>query len=350
MKAVLFKVGLVLCVLLSACSNSVDDSIDPETADDDLEGPISRPTSGYGVDGVYKVAELSFPNTEYPGTQVTIFYPQGTTSGRPTIFYAHPYGGEDKEYNRGLFEFIAKKGYVVVFVPYPTTDISIDHRYLTLWTGFTKAATDYPNIIDTKKVGFMGHSFGGGASIGLAYKAFTEKGWGQDGRLLFTMAPWYSYQISPAQLLNFPSNTKMVVQVYDEDKFNDHRLAIDIFKNIGIANAEKDFYYLKSSTVANYRYGTDHNLPNSRSAYDAYDYYGVYRILDALMDYSFNGNEAGKNIALGNGSTAQVTMPGYKNELMAPLEVTDNPSPKYTQSKYLFPCSSQENPRIANCN
>jgi acetyl esterase/lipase len=173
MKSILFLMSFLM--LLYGCSKNSDSSTDPAATDDDLAGPISRPASGYGAYGSYKVAEINFPNTEYPGTQVTIFYPAEITSARPTIFYSHPYGGEDKEYNRGLFEFIAKKGYVVVFVPYPTIDISIDHRYLTLWTGFVKAATDYPNIIDTKKVGFMGHSFGGGASIGLSYKAFTEK-------------------------------------------------------------------------------------------------------------------------------------------------------------------------------
>lgn len=346
MKSIVFIFSLLL-LLISACSKNEDNSHTNELPDDDLAGPISRPASGYGADGTYKVAEISFPNTEYPGTKVTIFHPQGTIVARPTIFYSHPYGGEDKEYNKGLFEFIAKKGYVVVFVPYPTTDISIAHRYLTLWTGFTKAASDYPNIIDTKKVGFMGHSFGGGASIGLAYKAFTENGWGQDGRFLFTMAPWYSYQISPEQLGDFPANTKMITQVYDEDVYNDHRMAIDIFKNIGISNSEKDFYYLKPSVVAGYKYATEHNLPNSRSAYD---YYGVYRLLDALIDYSFNNSQAGKNVALGKGSAEQVAMPGYKGAFMAPLEVTGNPSPKYDQGKYLFPCNSSDNPRIANCN
>jgi hypothetical protein len=31
-------------------------------------------------------------------------------------------------------------------------------------------------------------------------------------------------------------------------------------------------------------------MPSSRKAFDALDYYGVYRLLDAMMDYSFNGN------------------------------------------------------------
>lgn len=349
MKTILFCLCILAFILSGGCYKSTDVST-AELIDDDLAGPISRPSSGYGADGTYAVSEIDFPNTEYPGTKVTVFYPSGVTLPRPTIFYSHPYGGESKEYNRGLFEFITKKGYVVVFVPYATNDSSIDHRYLTLWTGFTKAAADYPDIIDTRKVGFMGHSFGGGASIGLSYKAFTEKGWGQDGRFLFTMAPWYSYQITPDQLSSFPANTKMITQVYDEDVYNDHRMAIDIFKNINISNTEKDYYYLKSSTVAGYKYATDHTLPNTRTAYDAYDYYGVYRLLDALIDYSFNDSLAGKNVALGNGSVEQITMPGYNGQFMAPLEVTDNPVPKYSQDKYEFKCSSVlYNPRIAHC-
>jgi hypothetical protein len=142
----------------------------------------------------------------------------------------------------------------------------------------------------------------------------------------------------------------MITQVYDEDIYNDHRMAIDIFKNINIPDSEKDYYYLKPSTVAGYKYTAEHNLPNSRSAYDAYDYYGVYRLLDALIDYSFNGSPAGKNVALGNGSAEQISMPGYNGQFMAPLEVNDNPSPKYSSSKYLFPCNSTDNPRISNCN
>ncbi|MEA5403961.1 hypothetical protein VB776_13615 [Arcicella sp. DC2W] len=346
MKAILFLISLMIIL---SCSK-VEDTNVAEPIDDDLQGPISRPTSGYGVDGTYKVAEISFPNPLYAGTSVSIFYPDGVNSARPTIFYSHPYGGEEKEYNKGLFEFIAKKGYVVVFVPYPTTGVSIDERYNTLWQGFSKAVTDYPQIIDTKKVGFMGHSFGGGASIGLSYKAFTENGWGQDGRFLFTMAPWYNFQITPQQLQSFPANTKMITQVYDEDIFNDHRMAIDIFKHINIADAEKDFIYIKPSTIAGYTYHTYHNLPNSRSAYDALDYYGVYRLLDALIDYSFNNNQSAKKIALGNGASEQITMPSYKGETMTALEVTDNPSPKYNQSKYEFRCGSVENPRILNCN
>lgn len=354
MKKRLFLPAIML-IAMSACSKNDQESITLDSqADSSLQGPIQKPVSGYGSDGNYDVAEIDFANPQYAGTEVSIFYPKGISSPKPTIFFSHPYGGESKDYNMGLYNFIAKKGYVVVFVPYRTLDISVDHRYQTLWEGFVKAAKNYPNIIDTLKVGFMGHSFGGGASIDLAYKAFTERQWGKNGRFLFTMAPWYAFNwnsnlTTEQQLQNFPSNTKMITQVYDEDDVNDHRLAIDIYKHINIANSEKDFIYFKSSTINKYNYVTDHVLPSSRQAYDALDYYGVYRLLDAMIDYSFNGNMNAKNVALGNGSAAQITMPSYNGQTMPPLEVTDNPAPKYPQSKYQFQCSNNTNPRAGYC-
>lgn len=337
---------LIILVVIASCKKN-----NPVTyVDDDLAGPISRPASGYGADGPYKVASVSFPSPVYTGKYVTIFYPEGNSSPVPVIFYSHPYGGEESAYNTGLYHFIAKKGYAVVFAPYPTTGVTIDERYNTLWQSFKKAATDYPQIIDTRKAAFMGHSFGGGASFALASKGFTEEGWGANGRFIFVMAQWYSYQLTDAMLAGFPANTKLITQVYADDETNDHRMAIDIFKRINIPASEKDYIMIRSATIGNYNYLADHTMPNTQSAYDAYDYYGVYRLLDAMIDYSFNGNAAAKNTALGNGSAAQVTMPGYNGQNLPPLEVTDAPVPEYPQSRYLFGCNSPNNPRIAYCN
>jgi len=341
---------LIFTLLLTySCSNNDSKSETTPYVDDDLAGPISRPQTGYGSDGIYSVAKISFPSPLYTGKNVEIFYPKGITAPRPVIFYSHPFGGEESAYNIGLYEFIAKKGYVVVFAPYPTTGVTIDERYSTLWESFKKAVTDYPDIIDTSKAGFMGHSFGGGASFALAHKGFIDEGWGQNGRFIFVMAQWYSHQITSEELQNFPSNTKLITQVYDDDVTNDHRLAIDIFNNINIPSSEKDFILIKKSVLPTYTYTAEHTLPNTQTAYDAYDYYGIYRLLDALIDYSFNGSSAGKNTALGNGSAEQITMPSYNGQALSPLEVTDNPTPAYPQSKYQFQCSSINNPRIGNC-
>ncbi len=113
MKKIFFTI-IAACLLVSACSKN-DDQVN--TRQTKLQGPIQPPTSGYGTDGTHQVGETSFANPQYAGTRVTIFFPVDLNTPRPTIFYSHPYGGEDKEYNRGLFEFVAKKGYVAVLYP-----------------------------------------------------------------------------------------------------------------------------------------------------------------------------------------------------------------------------------------
>jgi Secretion system C-terminal sorting domain len=307
---------------------------------------FDKPASGYGADGAHTVAVESFENPNFANHDIKIYHPQDITTPVPTIFYSHAYGGTDPDNIIGVLEFIAKKGYAVVFIPYQTlATVTVPERYANLIAGFRKAATDYPEIIDTTKAGFLGHSFGGAASFGISHELFAVDGWGANGRFVYALAQWYAYNLEPDDLTSFPSNTKVLVEILDNDESNDHRMAIDIFNHITVAAAEKDFLLVPSSTVNGYTYSAEHNMPNTAAAFDALDYYAYYRLLDALIDYSFNGNTAGKDVALGHGSTAQVSMPGD----MANLVSYTNPTPAYPQSQYSFPCSSDENPRQDFC-
>lgn len=304
-----------------------------------------KPSSGYGADGSHTVGMVSFVNPNYPAKNIEIYYPADISTKVPTIFYSHAYGGNISANISGVLNFVAMKGYAIVFVPYQTVGVTVNDRYTNLLEGFRQAARSYPNIIDTTKVGFVGHSFGGGASFGNAYKCFTENNWGQSGRFIYALAQWYTYNITQAQLQAFPANTKLLTEIFDDDVTNDHRMAIDIFSNISIPASEKDFILLKSDTVSGNIYVADHVVPNTAAAFNAFDYYAYYRLLDALCDYTFNGNLAGKDVALGNGSVAQVTMPaGLKN-----LIETDNPFAVYPESKYEFPCGDTQNERSAYC-
>lgn len=306
---------------------------------------VGKPTSGYGSDGSYSVTSEAFPNVNFPGENIVIYHPQEITTPVPTIFYSHGYGGNNPLYIKGLTDFVAKKGYALVFVPYQTTGVSVPLRYENLLQGFRKAARDYPDIIDTTRAAFMGHSFGGGASFGNAFKCFTENNWGSNGRFIYVSAQWYSYNINQNDLQNFPSDVKLVTEIYESDSTNDHRLAADIFRNISISNAEKDFLVLQRDTVGGYIYPADHNTPNTVIALNAHDYYGIYRILDALADYVWNGNSAAKDVCLGNGSAAQTTMPAG----LKPILQTDAPYITRPMESYQFPCDSTINLRTGYC-
>ena len=306
---------------------------------------ISKPTTGYGADGTHTVGTISFANPNFLTKNIEIHYPTDVTSQVPTIFYSHAYGGNNSSAIAGMLEFVAKKGYAIVYVPYKTVGSTVSERYTNLLEGFRKAARDYSNIIDTTQVGFMGHSFGGGASFGNAYQCFTEDNWGQNGRFIYALAQWYSFNISQTELQNFPSDTKLLIEVFDDDETNDHRMAIDIFSSINIPIAEKDFLTLKGDTINGYSYLADHIVPNTSNAFDAYDYYAYYRFIDALADYTFNGSSAGKTVALGNGSSNQITMPGG----LKAIEQSDSPMVVYPESKYQFPCSATQNLRAVYC-
>jgi len=306
---------------------------------------VGKPASGYGSDGPYTVASESFNNEHYNGQDIVVFHPQEITTPVPTIFYSHGYGGNNPVYIKGLTDFVAKKGYALVFVPYQTLGVSVPDRYENLLDGFRKAARDYPNIIDTTRAAFMGHSFGGGASFGNSFKCFTENGWGSNGRFIYVSAQWYSYNINQNDLQNFPADVKLVTEIYESDSTNDHRLAADIFRNISISPAEKDFLVLQRDTVNGYVYPADHNTPNTVIALNAHDYYGIYRILDALADYVWNGNMAAKDVCLGNGSAAQVTLPAG----LKPMLQTDVPHITRPMESYQFPCDSTINLRINYC-
>ncbi len=305
---------------------------------------IPKPSSGYGADGEHTPAVISFANPAFPSNNILIYYPADIGTKVPTIFYSHAFGGNNPVNITAMLDFVAKKGYAIVFVPYQTIGPTVEQRYANLLAGFRKAARDYPAIIDTTKVGFMGHSFGGGASFANAYKCFTENNWGSQGRFIYALAQWYSYNISQDDLRNFPADTKLLTELFDDDVINDHRMAIDIFNNINIPSDEKDLLLLQSDTLNGYVYVADHAVPNT-TVFDAYDYYAYYRFIDALCDYTFNKNPLGKATALGNGSAAQVTMPGG----LKPLVYADYPVVQYPESRYLYPCDSTINPRLSYC-
>jgi dienelactone hydrolase len=293
----------------------------------------------FGSNGPYAVRWDDIPSPLWKGHNVRVYSPNGVQGKAPVIFYSHAYGATDPSTTLQMFENLASRGYMVVFSPYPTLGSSDDMRYQTLFAGFDAAAKTFVDRMDLTKVGYVGWSFGGGATPSMAYQGITTKGWGSSHAFMYMMAPWYSYNISPSQLTSFPKHVNLVIQIFDKDPTNDHRMGIDIFSHIGIPQQQKDFLTLYGENLPDCTVVADHTMPSDAKP-TPIRAYGIYRLLDALAAYTFDGNQEAYQVALGHGSTVQTTMGTW-----APLSETLAPTPTYPENSYQFPWSSNQNPR-----
>ncbi len=304
----------------------------------------------YGVMGPLTVVrDSTLPNPQWPGAEhnINLFRPEGDAA-YPVIFYSHPYGGTNPDNSQELFKRLASNGFNVVHVPYQLNDRL--KQYTQLWVGFRTAAQHYGAKFDLTKVGFVGHCFGGGASPEMARRAFgapTENGltsaWGSAGRMLYIMAPWFSYPgiDSPSTIADnyhqIPDDVRTVIQLFADDDTNDDQIAVkDIWEKLPPTMTDKDFILLRSDQCGTFALNAGHTVPATYNTggpgtgNNAHDEWAIARRIHALADYAFKGSEAARALAyprtpealsLGN----WVGMCGDRP--VAPLEVSAGKAP-----------------------
>ncbi len=313
-------------------------------------GPVPAPVDTYGGPGAFAVVRETFPSPGWPGQEVTVFRPEGAAGPRPTWFFAHGFGGSKTLYYEELLEHLASHGAVVVFSPYPAELTNVASNYSILFDGFTAAAARFPSLIDTSRVIFAGHSYGGGAVPALALRALREKNWGAHGLALLMLAPWYSL-ITDAELAAFPASTLAIVQIYEDDTINDHRMAIDLFNHLALPAANKDFLLLRSDRIAGYNYTADHTVPTGTNrfgpAFNALDTWGVHRLAQALAAATWESDPAARKIALGHGAAEQTQLGAVGDRALRPMVSIAAPVPLFPSSRYLQRWDSLLNPRRA---
>ena len=317
-------------------------------------GPVPAPTDTYGQAGTFSVTVRTFPSPDWPGQVVTVFVPTGS-GPRPTWFFAPGYGFNDPAIYSSLLNHLASHGWTVVFSPYPT-GVADSVSYATLFDGFTRAAALYPDAIDTRKVGFAGHSFGASAVPGLSLKAVRTLGWGAEGLCLFVLAPAFVEQVSDADLQSFPASAQIVIEVYEDDMINDHRMAIDLYRSLSVPAANKNYLLVHSDQVDGFGYLADHLtsvVPGSpvlnglKVGDNALGAWAVNRIAAALSASTFGGDPAARAIALGAGSAAQTQM-GIASDgrPLRPMTESSEPFPLFPQDRYGNKFGNPFNPRV----
>ena len=318
--------ALVLAVVLAPCvvwAAGCDDRIPPITA-------------GYGADGGDAVEHQSVSNPAFRRKPVEVFLPRGASGPRPVIFFAHGYGPGDWHHYQALIDNLVSRGAVLVYSSYPALLSSQERRYDSLWQGFEAAVSRFGARMDLSRVGFLGHSFGGGAVPVLAYRGLVGLGWGSHGTFIAALAPWYAYQITTPQLQRLPAHTLELMEVYQDDDINDHRMAIDLYDSSTLA--ARYFFMVRSQTVDGCKLTADHATP-ARNPSLRQKQYGVFRPLDALADAAFGDSRAARQAlsALGHGQGDSV--------VYQPLKAETPPAPVQPQSHYRFAWDGARNPR-----
>lgn len=304
---------------------------------------ITPNATGYAANGNYKFQIKKIKNPNFWRKDIVLFLQKKKA---PVIFFSHGYGANDWEkFYSELLTYLASHGYNVVFVPYKSLAPAAK-RYKTLREGFVAAANSrFKRFFDLTKVGYFGHSFGGGATPSMVLNGVKKHGWGSNKLFLYLSAPWYSLEISNDELKQLPKNAHMIMQVYDLDDVNDHRMAIHLYKNIGISNEKKSYETVHSYKSNRCNVIVGHRYPTNETSIIYHKRYGLFQSVGALADYVFNDSTKAKEVAFGKGKAFSFAGKMDNGDEFTPKTSTKNPRPTQSQCFYKFPWQHKNNPK-----
>jgi hypothetical protein len=335
MQAVRIALVGALWFVSLACSRS-EPAVVPERCDAALE----TIASGFGARGPHSVGVAALPNPRWPGQQVSLHFPEGVSVPVPVVFFGHGNDLGEPKFYTALIDHIASTGIAVVFSPYAIgNNIHVD-RYDAIRSGVEAAVERWGDRLDLTRVGFVGHSYGAGALPWLAHHSLVARGWGSEGALLFSLAPWFSLAVSPDELRELPTQLRALFVVFEGDKVNDHRIAIAQYHRLAVPEGGKQYVLVRASENEGCKLPAPHTLPQSvglRARDDALDERVLFRLFDALAAWTFTGDAAGRAVAFGNGSDEQVELGSWPDGTkLTPLEVRRHPKPTHESAHYLF--------------
>ncbi len=312
----------------------------PAPAQPPHNGPIPRAVSGYAAfdPSTVKVEKLS--NPYFPGTSIDIYIPSDISSPRPVLFFAPGWGDTKSTSYEMLLRFVAAKGTIAIYAPHSIDSYNTDDLY----NAFIYAVSYSNDTIDTSRIAFAGHSYGGGAIFHLLQKVVSEKGWGSNGKFLYAMAPWIAFDMQPSDLADFPANTRLIISQFEEDFSTDPRIPISLFVHLPIPERYKRYLTARSATIDGYHYYANHGTPaSSKTSYDALDDYAIFLPLGMVMDAVFKENTEAENQLFGISDTLST------HPLLPAQLSTSHPVALLPPERYDYVCDDPRNPLRELC-
>lgn len=320
--------SLVLCLTLAFFS-AIDSS-----ASTGAPTPPSQPTSGPGGTD-YNHGAVIEHSYDVGDKQYWLFEPNNPKpESAPVVVFNHGWGGMTPDAYRAWINHLVRRGNIVIYPRYqasfcsptysvtPNSIAAIRAAFFRLQTepGHTRPLLD--------KVAAVGHSAGGQITANFAANARRE-GLPQP-KAIMCAEPGKSYGrltrvgIQLYDLSAIPSDTLLLTVVRDADKIVRDVDAKRIFRestNVPLAN--KNYVVLVSDDHGVPKLRADHFAPTALHTVDALDFYGTWKLFDALCDAAFYNRN--RDIALG--ATPQQKLMGYWSDgtPVKPMIVTDQP-------------------------
>ena len=309
----------------------------------------------YGAMGEFPVRKVTIPSPWQPYADsqemnVDFFFPVGRSGKLPTVFFISGYAQWSSNRYIGLLYFIASQGYNCVFIPHRYTEPdSNPELLLTILDGMVD---HFGTRIDTDRVGYVGHSEGGGL---IFYLARERENWGRSGRFLFSIAAWWGFHLPATGIVDYPADTNLIVQLSGNDSGTDPRQNIDFLLHNSIPAERKALLYIPGDAL----HRADHYIVYSEERdgvyyYDALEQVGIYRPLESLMRYSFEDDREWKAIGLPDPGAANYETLYETNSISVlltddPLGNTLLPIPPESALIPQYLCSHANNPRRLMC-
>ncbi len=214
----------------------------------------------------------------------------------PIIFFAPGWKSVDDEEYKTLLTFMASHGYMVV---YAKDDLgAYDAEHLIEYFHEMVNNSNISSYIDKSRIGVIGHSSGGGHAFKIL-KTFWDEGWGENGRFLLSLEPWFSFDMNKSDMKTLPSNTNVLFMQFGKGGENlenntDPRIPLSEYYLLSSIDKEhKDYQVVEEA---------DHHYPEGDRSYS--EMQGILKPLDALMEYTFKSpaNVMAHQVALEVGS------------------------------------------------
>ena len=273
-----------------------------------------------------------------------------------TVFLFHGVNAADPIAYGGLINHIVDKGWNVIFVPYSTIIAMTSpwETYAVLWQSVQYAYKHWHTDIDTTRIGIVGHSYGGGVAPWIASKLFSEKGWGGRSAFIYTMAPWFTWNLDNRQLTSFNPSVLFLAQVFADDNINDFRMALDLYSNFGKSSLTKRFVMVRSDPASSRHITITHDTPNGagdkRAGTDMLDSLAIYPLFDRISACALNHTDFAADSLLGVAPAQHTIQSPHDSTMTIILDMPAAPVITTAQGRFVNFWYHVMNPRAARNN